>query len=452
MEYLVVMSISGGTMTGVYLLLRCLLKRRVCARLFDLLARVAILYYLVPLPYLKKCYLVILRLFLPESQMLISKIPLSWRNHIVYAEGALHVNIYASVQTAAAVIWMSGIGFILAIRLIVYVRLARMAARYANMAMTPECRDFLDSLKKEYGLMQRVYLYEAMAGENTITFGFFSPVIICSRATTSRGAELLIRHELVHIRRMDVLWKMFMELAAMIHWCNPLVWFLRSSFEQVCECSCDEIVMCEKTEAEVNEYLRLMIDEAREDKKENVSLRWKFGFGGNARKMKERMENLMSKKKWNRAAAVALVAALTFANSMTVFAYREPVQLEVLEDVSEEEIEKTTQSDTLLFVPDEMDEETVVEFKEAEVVKGVQEILCDKQFVDEEGNIYPILGDENIEPHCNHTFVSGTLYDHIKDSNGGCEMREFRAQRCSKCGYIIRGEKISTTIFVKCPH
>ena len=452
MEYLVVMSISGGTMTGVYLLLRCLLKRRVCARLFDLLARVAILYYLVPLPYLKKCYLVILRLFLPESQMLISKIPLSWRNHIVYAEGALHVNIYASVQTAAAVIWMSGIGFILAIRLIVYVRLARMAARYANMAMTPECRDFLDSLKKEYGLMQRVYLYEAMAGENTITFGFFSPVIICSRATTSRGAELLIRHELVHIRRMDVLWKMFMELAAMIHWCNPLVWFLLSSIEQVCECSCDEIVMCEKTEAEVNEYLRLMIDEAREDKKENVSLRWKSGFGGNARKMKERMENLMSKKKWNRAAAVALVAALTFANSMTVFAYREPVQLEVLEDVSEEEIEKTTQSDTLLFVPDEMDEETVVEFKEAEVVKGVQEILCDKQFVDEEGNIYPILGDENIEPHCNHTFVSGTLYDHIKDSNGGCEMREFRAQRCSKCGYIIRGEKISTTIFVKCPH
>lgn len=452
MEYLVVMSISGGTMTGVYLLLRCLLKRRVCARLFDLLARVAILYYLVPLPYLKKCYLVILRLFLPESQMLISKISLSWRNHIVYAEGALHVNIYTSVQTAAAVIWMSGIGFILAIRLIVYVRLARIAARYANMAMTPECRDFLDSLKKEYGLMRRVYLYEAMAGENTITFGFFSPVIICSRATTSRGAELLIRHELVHIRRMDVLWKMFMELAAMIHWCNPLVWFLRSSFEQVCECSCDEIVMCEKTEAEVNEYLRLMIDEAREEKKENVSLRWKSGFGGNARKMKERMENLMSKKKWNRAAAVALVAALTFANSMTVFAYREPVQLEVLEDVSEEEIEKTTRSDIILFVPNEVDENVAKEFKESEVPEYIQEILYDRQFVDDDGNIYPILEGDNIEPHCNHTFVSGTMYDHIKNSSGGCEMREFKAQRCSKCGYIIRGEKIATHIYEVCSH
>lgn len=453
MEYLVVMSISGGTMTGVYLLLRCLLKRRVCARLFDLLARVAILYYLVPLPYLKKCYLVILRLFLPESQMLISKISLSWRNHIVYAEGALHVNIYASVQTAAAVIWMSGIGFILAIRLIVYVRLARIAARYANMAMTPECRDFLDSLKKEYGLMRRVYLYEAMAGENTITFGFFSPVIICSRATTSRGAELLIRHELVHIRRMDVLWKMFMELAAMIHWCNPLVWFLRSSFEQVCECSCDEIVMCEKTEAEVNEYLRLMIDEAREDKKENVSLRWKSGFGGNARKMKERMENLMSKKKWNRAAAVALVAALTFANSMTVFAYRDPIQREIAEEVSAEAVSEVVESDTFMFVPKETGLNALEELDQSGTQEVLHNIQYEKQFMDEAGNIYPILEDnDQIEPHCNHTFVNGTGADHIKKSDGSCKIIEFEAQRCSKCGYIIQGKTIRTLIYETCPH
>ena len=49
MEYLLVMSLSGSAMTGIYLLLRFLLRKRVCARLYDLLARVAILYYLVPL-------------------------------------------------------------------------------------------------------------------------------------------------------------------------------------------------------------------------------------------------------------------------------------------------------------------------------------------------------------------------------------------------------------------
>ena len=255
MEYLLVLTISGSTITAVYLLLRCLLKRKICARYFDLLARAAILYYLVPLPYLKKCYLVVLRRLLPESPVLISKISLSRRNHIVYAEDALHVNIYAGVQMAAAILWILAIGILLAVWVIEYVRLARIAARYADMAMTPECRAFLENLKKQYKIRRRVYLYEAMAGENTITFGFFKPVIICSRATASPEAELLVRHELLHIKRMDVLWKMLMDVARMIHCYNPLVWILHSSFEQVCECSCDEIVMQERTDVEVKEYL-----------------------------------------------------------------------------------------------------------------------------------------------------------------------------------------------------
>lgn len=143
---------------------------------------------------------------------------------------------------------------------------------------------------------------------------------------------------------------------------------------------------------------------------------------------------------------------MTFANSMTVFAYRDPVERELPENTSQEEIEKATQSDTILFVPDEMDEGVVWEFEQSEMPERAQEILYDSQFVDEAGNIYPIMEDGNIEPHCDHTFVSGTLYDHIKNSSGGCEMREFRAQRCSKCGYIKQGERLNTVTFEKCPH
>ncbi len=452
MENLLVMSISGATITVVYLMLRCFLKHKICARFFDLLARAAILYYLVPLPYLKKFYLAVLRLLLPDSPVLISKISLSRRNHIVYAEDALHVNVYAGAQTMIAVIWVSIICVLLTGWLITYVRLARIAARYADMVMTPECRAFLENLKREYGIRRRVFLYEAMAGENTITFGFFKPVIICSEATTSPGAELLVRHELVHIKRMDTLWKMIMELARMIHCYNPFVWILHSSFEQVCEHSCDKIATQNATEEEVELYRRLMLEEALGDKIEIVSLRWKSGFGNNAQKIRERMENLMSKKKWNRTAAIALVAALTFANSMTVFAYRDSFEREVAENVSEEQIERTMQSDTFLFTSEETGRDALQEFEESETQEIIQKIMYDRQFMDEEGNIYPILEDNGIEPHCNHTFVSGTAVDHIKNSSGGCEVIEFYAQRCSKCGYVIQGETIRTLTYVKCPH
>lgn len=56
MEYLLVMVLSGTTMTVMYLLLRRLLKKKLCAKAYYFLAKVAVLYYLIPLPFLKSWY------------------------------------------------------------------------------------------------------------------------------------------------------------------------------------------------------------------------------------------------------------------------------------------------------------------------------------------------------------------------------------------------------------
>lgn len=452
MEYLLVMSLSGSTMTSMHLLLRLLLKDKTCARFYDLFARVAILYYLIPLPYLKRYYAAAFRVIWPESSLEISRVPLTWRNHIVHAEGTMHVNVFAGMQTAAVIVWMLGVCVLLAGQVTEYVLLARAAAGHADLIMTPEQRKFLDGLKEQYGIRRRVFLYEATAEERTITFGFFRPVIVCGRDVASREAELLVRHELVHIKRMDVLWKLFMQLAVMLHWCNPMVWILRRDFEQVCECSCDETVMHGKTKEEVKEYLRLMIEEAREKKTERGSPRWKSDFGDNVQMIKERMENLMRGKKWNRLAAVMLVATLAFANSMTVFAYRDTFHEEVAENTSQSEIDMMIQNDAFVFVPEGAEGEARQEFEQSEVQESIQKVLYNRQFTDEAGNIYPIMEEEGIEPHCNHTFVSGVAADHTKTSDGGCVIKEFYAQRCSKCGYVIRGDLISTLTYVKCPH
>lgn len=452
MEYLLVMSLSGSTMTGIHLLLWYLLKDKICARFYNLLARMAILYYLIPLPYLKKYYIAVFRDLWPESSLEISRVPLTWRNHIVHAEGVMHVNIFASIQTVITVAWLLGVCILMAGQVAEYVWLVRKAAEYADRAMTPEQRAFLDGLKDQYGIRRRVFLYEATAEKRTMTFGFFSPVIVCSRHTTSREAELLVRHELVHIKRMDVLWKLFMHLAVMLHWCNPMVWILYRSFDQICECSCDEIVMQNKSKEEVKEYLRLMIEEAREKKTEKVSMRWKSGFGDDVRKIKERMENLMKRKKWNRVAAITLVAALALANSITVLAYRDALERELPDDTTQEEIEMTMQNDAFLFVPEGMEGEGLEEFDPLQTLESAGEILYGKQFTDEEGNIYPILQNDGIEPYCDHTFVSGIGADHTKTSDGGCVVREFYAQRCSKCGYVIQGEETARAIYKKCPH
>ena len=55
----------------------------------------------------------------------------------------------------------------------------------------------------------------------------------------ARSLDHILRHEYVHIRRHDNLWKMVALTAACIHWFNPLVWVMWHCFNRDMELACD---------------------------------------------------------------------------------------------------------------------------------------------------------------------------------------------------------------------
>lgn len=448
MAYLLIMTLSGSVMTLICLLLRCLSGNRVSARMYYLLAKAAVLYYLIPLPFLKKWYRGVVRAVLPEKEMEIARILLTKTNYAVHTDERIYVNAYAELQIAIVAVWLSVAVLLMAGQLVKYLRTARWIAGYTSTKMTDYQKAYLTGIKEEYGIRRHVLLYQGMDGEPSMTFGVYRPVIICGREVGSREAELLIRHELVHIRRLDALWKMLMQLVVFIHWWDLIMWILYYMFDRFCELSCDETVMAGKPEEEIDEYLRLLIAEAQEeDKSKKPLLKWKAGFGDNMREIRERVENLMSKKRWNKFAAGTLVATLIFANSMTVFAYKDTYHEGMPEDVSQEEIESSLQWDLVEFAPEETYGEVVSDFDE----QGTDVILHDRQFTDEDGNVYPI---PEIAPQwgCDHDYVSGIETGHRKNSDGSCVVEKYHAQRCSKCGYVLRGDRISVTTYDVCPH
>lgn len=130
---------------------------------------------------------------------------------------------------------------------------------------------------------------------------------------------------------------------------------------------------------------------------------------------------------------------------MTVFAYRDTFRQGVSENTMPERIMTTLQSDTIIFTPDgEINEFTL----------PVIEILYGKQFTDTAGNIYPYSDEDTVTAYgsCSHDFVSGTASEHSKKSDGSCEGEEYHAQRCSICGYVVKGERICAYIKDVCPH
>lgn len=447
MEYLLVMSLSGSTMMGIYLLLKRLLRDEVSTRLYYLIARVVVLFYLIPLPFLKGWYEKIIRAASPKGQMKSVQIPVAWTNSVVHVGQKVYINDYAAVQITVAGIWLFTACILMVRRFWKYVRARQLFIKYADSEMTEKQRLFLAELKRQYSVKRPVVLYQGQDGYHTMTFGICQPVIICDRNLESKEAEMLIRHEMVHIKRLDTLWKMLVRFVVILHWWNPVVRKLRREFMRVCEYSCDEIAMQTKTRKEIKEYLHLLINEASEtSEKETVFMGRQNSFADDVETIKKRMANLLKRKKWNRYVAGILVVALAFCNSMTVFAYRDTLHQEVLENTPQEEVTKSLHSDTFCFTPDG-------EIKEFEPLQEI-EILFDKQFTDTEGNIYPYSDEDTVTTYrsCSHDFASGTVSEHTNKSNGGCEVCEYHAQRCSICGYVSKEERIGVYIYDVCPH
>ena len=146
-----------------------------------------------------------------------------------------------------------------------------------------------------------------------LTYGLFRPVILLPKSAESTGQtslEHMLTHEMVHIRRLDVLWKWLLLAAASIHWFNPLVWLMHTLANRDLEISCDvrtvHILGCDRAS-----YARTLLELADSRTKiPNLG----SAFGKNA--VEERMKLLMKARKASVLAVIAAVVVLIGATSV----------------------------------------------------------------------------------------------------------------------------------------
>lgn len=151
-----------------------------------------------------------------------------------------------------------------------------------------------------------------------LTCGLFRPTILLPKTMTETGEELelILAHELTHIRRGDLFYKLLLVGAVSLGWLNPLAWVMLILANRDLEFACDEAVL-KKYPARRAEYARMLI--RAEERKNNI---FAAAFSGNA--VKERIERIMKFKKATIFGAIA--AAALAAVSMAVFVSADEVK------------------------------------------------------------------------------------------------------------------------------
>ena len=92
------------------------------------------------------------------------------------------------------------------------------------------------------GRRGRVRIYAAGSISSPCLAGLIPAVYLTEDVVQTDAAELILRHELTHLRHLDPLWSFCRAAAVTVYWWNPFVWLAAFVSGRDAELACDEAV------------------------------------------------------------------------------------------------------------------------------------------------------------------------------------------------------------------
>ena len=160
------------------------------------------------------------------------------------------------------------------------------------------------------GLKRAVPVCRSRQISTPMVLGLLRPVLLLPEGR--EADELVLCHELTHLKRLDLAYKALLVAACWLHWVNPLVWWMSRAAGETLELCCDDDVAAGRDAAFRRKYGELLLSTAEEKPGPALSSR----FGGSKQAMRDRLANLFVKKKRGRLLACAALAGLILVGGL----------------------------------------------------------------------------------------------------------------------------------------
>ena len=105
-------------------------------------------------------------------------------------------------------------------------------------------------------------IYVSGAVKSPCLAGFIPAVYLTEDVLQADEAELILRHELTHLRHLDFLWSFCRTAAVIAYWWNPFIWLAAICSKRDAELACDEAVSAGLSDAQRLAYARAILAQA----------------------------------------------------------------------------------------------------------------------------------------------------------------------------------------------
>lgn len=159
-------------------------------------------------------------------------------------------------------VWIAGVMGLIAYYHVKSACARRWLKRSVSRERDESLQKHRDCLTKEYGIKRQVQLLTNAHVPSPFTTGILRCRIFFPENIDTKDRELMLRHELIHCRSQDMLYRHFLSWLRIIYWFNPLLNRLCDYFIEVNEMACDERVLANASRKTRYEYARLLAETA----------------------------------------------------------------------------------------------------------------------------------------------------------------------------------------------
>lgn len=311
------MSLHGGIMIIVILLLRLFALDKLPKRTFAMLWELAMLRLIIPLSLSSEASIYNLAALFSRQKKPVIAVPLpSGETAGSILSGALANNAVVEATRQSHDILVLTIIYVIGVLMFMLFFAVSYVIMLRNFRLSLPCENrYASELIKNQRFARRIRIRQSNTIGSPLNYGIVSPVILLpsSMANADNSAMYFVLcHELIHIRRWDNLRKLFAAAVLSVHWFNPAVWLLYLFYNRDIELCCDEAVVMKCGADKRSDYAFTLIQLA-----ESISRSSGLTSHFSTDSSEERIKSIMKTKK-TTLFTVVISAALIFTTAATL--------------------------------------------------------------------------------------------------------------------------------------
>lgn len=222
---------------------------------------------------------------------------------------------YIPVTTILFYGYLAGAAAFLLCQGVSYVRFRRTVRRWRSGVTRGDYRALLQDTARSLNVTApEMFVCEAIS--TPAVTGLFRPTLLLPHEGYDlNDLRYILRHELCHLKRRDMLLKLVLLAANAMHWFNPVVYLMLRQADEDIELACDSAATDGLDRAERAAYSRTLLAAVQSHVR---ALPATTCFGGTVERLKRRITNVLGAQKKRGLGVVALVLALTLTAGCAV--------------------------------------------------------------------------------------------------------------------------------------